>query len=59
MRLCHLIASMHIEEAMPLKRSVPSSWTLLKAEFGFIGNRQQVLECATRMAQEGVPNVDY
>ncbi len=50
---------MYIEEAMPAKRSVPSSWTLLRAEFGFIGNRQQVLECAKRMAQEGVPNVDY
>jgi hypothetical protein len=44
---------------MPAKRTVPSSYTMLRAEFGFIGNRSQVLECATRMAQEGVANVDY
>lgn len=52
-RLCHLIASMQIEEAMPIKRSIPSAFTLLKAEYGFIGTRQQVLAAAHDAAAEG------
>ena len=43
---------MNIEEAMPLKRSVPSAFTLLKAEFGLVGNRQQVLAAAYDAATE-------
>lgn len=53
MRLCHLVAAMHLEEDMPARRSVPSSWSLLKAEFGFIGNRARVMRDATNAAAEG------
>lgn len=53
MRLCHLVASMYIEEAMPLKRSIPSAFSLIKAEFGIPGNRAQVLERARALAQDG------
>lgn len=38
---------------MPAKRSIPSSFTMLKAEFGFTGTRAQVLAQATQVAKEG------
>lgn len=52
-RLCHLVAAMHMEEACPRKRSVPSAWTMLKAEFGYVGTRQYVMDRATEDAQNG------
>lgn len=51
-RLCHLVAAMFMEEAVPAKRSVPSAWTLLKAEYGYVGNRSNVLAQAQTDAQD-------
>lgn len=44
---------MNLEENFPEKRTVPSSFTLLKAEFGFVGTRQQVLDAAYDAAAQG------
>lgn len=51
--MCHLLAAMQLEEELPARRSVPSSFTLIKAEYGFIGTRQQVFEQALAVAQRG------
>lgn len=57
LRLCHLVAAMQLEEDMPARRSVPSAFTLLKAEYGFVGTRQQVFDHALAVAQRGVSHV--
>lgn len=52
MRMRHLVGAMLLEEKMQRARSVPSSWTLLKAEFGFTGTRAEVLHAALAAAKE-------
>lgn len=52
-RLCHLVASMALEEKMERARKVPSAFTLLKAEFGYTGTRAEVFEAALARASEG------
>lgn len=42
-----------MEETLPDRRTVPSSFTLLKAEFGYVGTRRNVLDCARDQAKEG------
>lgn len=42
---------------MPARRSIPSAFTLLKAEYGFTGTRQQVFNQALTVAQKGVSHV--
>ena len=52
MRLRHLYAAMCLEENMQRARTVPSSYTLLKAEFGFTGTRREVMLRAGLLAKE-------
>lgn len=54
MRLCDLVARMKLEEAGGHPRVVPSSYTLLKAEFGYKGSRSEVWAAALLDAQKGV-----
>ena len=44
MRFRHLTGAMLLEEKMQRARTVPSAFTLLKAEYGLIGNRREVLD---------------
>lgn len=53
-RLCHLVASMRLEEEVPKARKIPSAFTLLKAEFGYTGTRAQVWLAAMHDAKEGI-----
>lgn len=51
-RLRHLTAAMILEETHERARSVPSSYTLLKAEFGFTGTREEVMRNALAQSKE-------
>lgn len=52
MRLRHLYAAMCLEENMQRARTIPSSFTLLKAEYGLTGTRREVMLRAALLAKE-------
>jgi hypothetical protein len=52
MRMRHLVGAMLLEEKLQRARQIPSSYTLLKAEYGFTGNRAEVLHAAIAAAKE-------